>query len=247
MSIPPAHATHLDAYAGVFRLAARLFAYEIDADLYHAMARNPITTETGILAAPASITQSEAEVLEDMAAEFCRLFIGPQPECPPYASAHAGEVKLGGQAARRIDEFMARHGVHPEIGHQPAVLEHDHLSVELALLAHFCELAASNSSHDSLGAARELVLDHLWPWADGYLDNLAALARHSPYGALAGLVRDVLYDALTQLDRPTNTSKGAFSGWTSASRGTPQCPEPRLALLVAASGCSRASGGGAGR
>jgi TorA maturation chaperone TorD len=100
--------------------------------------------------------------LTELAVEFCRLFVGPQPLCPPYASAHQGEVKLGRRSARDIDAFMATYQLRPVIEQQDAVLDHDHLSVELALLAHLYRVA-SGAVADPLtltqawGAAYELL------------------------------------------------------------------------------------------
>jgi TorA maturation chaperone TorD len=132
--------------------------------------------------------------------EFCRLFIGPQPECPPYASAHQGEVKLGGRTAPAVDDFMARHDVRPVIGEHDAVLEHDHLSVELALLAHFYQAAFENGPEgreEAWAAAQELLHHHIWPWADGYLKHVSDAARPGPYRAISSLLWDVLDNSRT--------------------------------------------------
>lgn len=191
----------LTATVGVLRLGARLFAHEVDARLYRQLLGADKTTVGGhsFLEAGAA-DRSEAEALEDLAEEFCRLFIGPQPECPPYASAHQGEVKLGGRTAPAVDDFMARHGVRPVIGEHDAVLEHDHLSVELALLAHFYQAAFEDGPEgreEAWAAAQELLHHHIWPWADGYLKHVSDAARSGPYSAISSLLWDVLNNSRT--------------------------------------------------
>ncbi|GGS28887.1 TorD/DmsD family molecular chaperone [Actinokineospora fastidiosa] len=187
----------LRANTAVLRLAARLFAREVDAPLYGRMLATDIRWGTGhpLVDAP-DATRDEAVILEDMAAEFCRLFIGPQPVCPPYASAWHGEVKLGGRPAHAVEALMVRHGVRPVIDSRDAVLEPDHISVELALLAHFREAAAADPTRTGERAAvRELLEQHIRPWSDGFLERVADAARMGPYEGIAVLLWNVLDDS----------------------------------------------------
>ncbi len=71
-----------DAYA----LSARLFATEVDAALYRAL----LTQDAlGLLDADLRALDEE-QALDALGVEYCRLFIGPQPLCVPYASAQHG-------------------------------------------------------------------------------------------------------------------------------------------------------------
>lgn len=198
----PVGADHVKAYTGLLRLCVRLLSREIDPMLYRQMLNADAHSQEPHrpLADPGLAQREEAEAIEELAAEFCRLFIGPQPVCPPYASAHQGEVKLGGRSARDIDAFLDRHQLRPVLSEQDAVVDHDHLAVELALLAHLYSVAAGTvesdlSIEEAWGAAYELLHTHTWPWADSYLQQLEDTAQYAPYNTIAHLVGRVLKEA----------------------------------------------------
>lgn len=198
----PVGADHLKAYSGLLRLAVRLLAREVDTPLYRQMsnADGHSSKDHAPLIDPDLADTSEHHALVELATEYCRLFIGPQPACPPYASAHQGEVKLGGRAAHNIETFMARHSLHPVIAQQDAILEPDHLSVELALLAHLYSVAAGTTESDltieqAWTASHELLHTHIKPWAFSYLRDLETTAEYAPYTTIAHLVHRVLDEA----------------------------------------------------
>jgi glutaredoxin-like protein len=198
----PVAADHLKAYTGLLRLAVRLLSREIDLLLYLQILNADAHSRPGQrpLADPRLAQLGHDEALEQLAAEFCRLFIGPQPVCPPYASAHQGEVKLGGRAARAIDAFMDRHHLRPVLDERDAVLEHDHLAVHLALLAHLYGGAAGTVDtgippEQAWAAAYELLHNHTWPFGDSYLRQLEQSARFAPYNTIAHLIHRVLEEA----------------------------------------------------
>jgi TorA maturation chaperone TorD len=90
MTAPLEATARRDLYA----LTARLFMAEVDVALYRALA---VQDALGLIDVELS-AMGEEQALEALAVEFCRLFIGPQPLCVPYASAHRGEALLGGRA-----------------------------------------------------------------------------------------------------------------------------------------------------
>lgn len=198
----PVVADHVKAYTGLLRLAVRLLAREIDPLLYRQM--HDADTHSGDsqrpLTDPGLAERPETEALEELAAEYCRLFIGPQPVCPPYASAHQGEVKLGGRSAHAIGAFMDRYGLHPLVQEEDAVVDQDHLAVELALLAHLYRIAAGAVSGglapgEAWAAAHDLLHTHIRPWAGAYLGRLQSAAQFAPYTTIAHLVREILEEA----------------------------------------------------
>ncbi|MFI0406503.1 mycoredoxin [Actinomadura sp. 3N508] len=207
MSPTPVTADHLTAYTGLLHLAVRLLAREIDPPLYRQLttANAPATDDQRPLIDARLTGRPQQKALEDLAVEYCRLFIGPQPECPPYASAHRGEVKLGGRSAHDIDDFMDRHRLRPVLNEHDAVLQHDHLAVELSLLAHLYDTAAKPAdSHltadTAWAAAHTLLHNHIWPWADDYLRRLQHTAELAPYTTIAHLTWQVLNEASTWPD-----------------------------------------------
>src|SRR5438128_611768 len=153
MTAPLEAAARRDLYA----LTARLFAAEVDVALYRAL----VAQDTlGLIDAKLS-TLGEERALEALAVEFCQLFVGPQPRCVPYASAHRGEALLGGRARTRLEAFLRRVGfASDEVAMR--IASPDHLAVELAVLAHLYTLT------DTADTVREFLYDHVLPWAPAY-------------------------------------------------------------------------------
>lgn len=166
-----------DAYA----LAARLFAAEVDRDVYRALLdHDPL----GLLDA-ALRALDESQALETLAVEYCRLFLGPQPLCVPYASAQRGEALLGGRARTRLEALMQRVGfVYDATALRLA--SPDHLAIALALLAHLTTL------DDAAAARRAFLCDHVLPWVPAYCTQVAAATTLSLYRTAAALVLALL-------------------------------------------------------
>lgn len=166
------------------RLASRLLAVEVDAAL---LARLRATPE---LLDPALAGLDDARAIEELAVEYCRLFIGPQPVCPPYASAYSGGRRLGGRAESDLRGFLAAHDLELRVRREVALLGSDHLAVHLAVLAHLYDRPADRRTRDVIA---ELVERHLTPWARDLAAVLVARSRLRPYST-AGAVLGGLLD-----------------------------------------------------
>lgn len=182
--------TLVSAHVGVYRLASRLLASEIDTPLFARL-------RDGGLLDDAALALPEREALDTLAAEFCRLVIGPEPVCLPYASVQRGEALLGSRAEQEITAFVRQHGLAVALAPDVAVLSNDHLSVQLALLAHLHDVASrARATADVVaeGAVAELVEQHLRPWAVTTAETIADAAEWEPYrsvfGMTAGLLRE---------------------------------------------------------
>lgn len=180
----------------LYLLVSRLFVTEVDIALYDSILTHP-EMEALFLPKGSSPTREllPEEAVEVMAVEFCRLFVGPRPVCPPYASVQRGEALVGGRSARLLEEFMeARQLRLDALGRLP-VLAADHLSIELALLALLYDYSAAGMAlddEDPMTSVRTLLQDHLLPWAPEYLSMLVAYAPMPPYQGLARLTLALL-------------------------------------------------------
>jgi TorA maturation chaperone TorD len=183
MTVPLEATARRDLYA----LTARLFMAEVDVTLYRALA---VQDSAGLIDRELS-AMGEERALEALAVEFCRLFIGPQPLCVPYASAQRGEALLGGRARTRLEAFLHRVGF-PCDPMAMRLASPDHLAVELAVLAHLYTLA------DTV-AIREFLDDYLLPWAPAYCEHVAATATLSFYRTTARLVVALLAEEGAQV------------------------------------------------
>jgi TorA maturation chaperone TorD len=184
----------LAAHAQLFSLCARLFAEEVDAPLYRALIAEPLKgalAPLGLRWVSAELEAlGEGRALEELAAEYCRLFVGPSPACPPYHSAFSGAALLGARHAKRVEELAARHEL--EVVLPPRIVSADHIAIELALLAAALGRAVDDEapSHDS--AARELTERLLLPWLPEFLTTLAGAAVHAPYTTMSALLPGLL-------------------------------------------------------
>jgi TorA maturation chaperone TorD len=166
----------LAARRDLYRLASRLLASEIDAPLHERL------RGVGMLDDPPA-------TVDDLAAEFCRLFVGPRPVCMPYASARGPAPALRAEPEQRFIRFLSGCGL-AATAPGARLLGQDHLAVELAVLAHLYDrVVSAPASEDAAvvrGHARTLATEHLLPWAAEAADELAAAARLAPYTTVAG-------------------------------------------------------------
>ena len=177
MTAPLKATARRDLYA----LTARLFAAEVDAALYRALAAQDAL---GLIDAELS-AMGEARALEMLAIEFCRLFIGPQPLCVPYASAYRGEALLGGRARTRLEAFLHRIGFTFDAVAM-RIASPDHLAVELAVLAYLY------ARTDTAATIHEFLCDHALPWVPAYCEQVASVAALDFYRTAARLVAALL-------------------------------------------------------
>jgi len=171
------------AKAELCALLARLFAGEVDSALYGQLRRSAGSTLPWL--EPALLELPEARALELLAVEYCRLFVGPQPLCPPYASADRQEALLGGGARTRLEAFAAAHGV-PIPADEWRVASPDHIAIELAMLAYLYAEGFPQT------VVREFLSRHLLPWAPHFLANVESHARYQLYHLAAQLGAAVL-------------------------------------------------------
>ena len=188
---PLGPAARRDLYA----LAARVFAAEADEALLAQLGSVQVAAgePTGfVFVEPDLAARGPVHAVEELAVEYCRLFIGPQPVCAPYASAARGEALMGGRARTRLEDFMQRHAI--ELADGARIASPDHVAIELSLLAELCDELASDPTDaaEVLAAIRELLRDHVLPWVPDFLERIERETTRALYRATAQLVALVL-------------------------------------------------------
>jgi TorA maturation chaperone TorD len=157
----------------LYLLVARLFQEEVDDALYR---RLLATQRDGLVWIEPTLAElPEARAIEALQIEYCRLFIGPNPVCPPFASVMRGEAVLGGRSRTTLDELLASHGLAVDDGARLA--SPDHVAVVFAILA---ELSEPEAVRECL---RRLVL----PWVPSWLSTLEHGTEHALFRTLARL------------------------------------------------------------
>lgn len=182
----------------LYLLVARLLAEELDAPLYHRLLDMQSDALRWIEPELAELPSERA--LEALDTEYCRLFIGPAPVCPPYASLLRGEAVLGGRARTSIDEFLAARGLTIEAGVR--IASSDHVAVAFATLA---ELSAED-------AISTWLCDFVEPWVPGWLFAVETNTERQLFRTVAHIG-----NALIAEDR----ERYLRDSWPSASRCSP--------------------------
>lgn len=181
------------ARAQLLALCARLLAEEVDAPLLRALAdprmREAMAPLDVAFIAGELLAQGEARALEELAAEYCHLFVLPGAPCTPYQSAFTGAAMLGARHADRVEEVAALHGL--AITRPARVATSDHIAVQLALLA-----AALGRGRAGELAVADVLEQLLLPWAPAYFEALAGAARLPTWRAVARLAPALLHAEL---------------------------------------------------
>lgn len=174
----------LDAAArrDLYLLVARLLREEIDAPLY----RRLIAAQSDALPwiEPEIAELPEVRALEVQETEYCRLFIGPNPACPPFASVVRGEALLGGRARTIVDDYLGSHGL--AVNPAARVASSDHVAVVFATLAELCD------SDDVRTCLRDLAL----PWIPHWLSELEQRSERVLFRTLARIAQALLDEEL---------------------------------------------------
>lgn len=171
----------------LYALAARVFAAEIDEPLYRHFSSALIETlcrKSGLVFIEPELAALGADrAVEELAVEYCRLFIGPQPRCTPYASAARGEALLGGRARTELESLMRSRGI--SLADEARIASPDHAAVELSVLAH------AYGDGDESGAAG-FLRDHVLPWMPSFLAAVEGESRRDLYRSVARLTAALL-------------------------------------------------------
>lgn len=128
---------------------------------------------------------------EELAVEYCRLFIGPGPHLSPHEAILRGEQKHWGDSTVAVNAAYAQAGFRmaPEIHEMP-----DHVGVELAFVAMLCEQearflarGAAAKAASARSARRQFLIEHLGVWLPLMSRELAARGKLTFYKTAARL------------------------------------------------------------
>lgn len=162
----------------LYLLLARLLGEEPDISLY----RGLLSTQGVALPwiEPEIAALPDRLALEALEMEYCRLFVGPYPACPPYASVLRGEAILGGRARSSIEDYLAARGIVANA--QSRVASPDHVAIAFAVLAELTE------PNEICGWLRDFVL----PWVPSWLSTLEVTAERVLFRTVARLGQAVI-------------------------------------------------------
>ena len=188
----------------IYRLLARVYREEPDLKLVSeaksqsfqdALKEMNIGFENDFLKA------SDLALVESLAVEFTRLFVGPGKHIPPYESVHhklngGGWGSLWGESTAEVNKFIKTAGLElkQRYGNLP-----DHISVELEFLSEVCKTEAQAYEENEyegtlyiLDMEKKFIGKHLIKWTPIFCDKVRKETRSSFYKAMASLTKDFI-------------------------------------------------------
>ncbi len=136
--------------------------------------------------------------IEQLAVEFCRLFIGPNPLVPPYESVHRTEPGNSGQFWG--DATVKINGIVKTLGLEYAGDFHempDHICVEFELMYRLLNLEAEcleNNDEVTRATAKSaqnaIFKEHCAIWLPAFCEKVETASNDPFYVALARLTQD---------------------------------------------------------
>jgi TorA maturation chaperone TorD len=173
--------------SGVLGLLSLLWHREADARTLRALRQPPLSVAWkkagGTL--PADIT---AELVDELATDYCRLLIGPQHRISPVQSIWEQSRFQGAAAAsmRRYVEMLD--------GFRPCVEIIDHVAVQLQYAATLTGLATQTRGSLIQGLGKAFARDHL-EWTSVFFEGVEEKAETEFYRSLAQVSRGFLFDS----------------------------------------------------
>lgn len=181
----------LEARAGVYELLSRLWLYEVDPTLLAELTDGSLEAGWTELGGP----MVEVDQLEELATEYCRLFVGPRDQVAPFQSVwETGQH--GGDAVASMRECL-------ELLSEPvAKLEEipDHLGVQLLLMSVFLRCLADDPNSEDLRDLAEGFADSHLTWPTEMLKAAADRSQTPFYGFLIDATRKFLAGEQELLD-----------------------------------------------
>ncbi len=186
-----------------YGLLRRIFSQEVDPALLawcREQERLGLWADLGLDLVGALAAEDDEALLEELAVEFCRLFITSGTGGSPHESVHSGNLGsrsgsplLFGDRASAMKQLCREAGFELEREEQLP----DALEVELELMERLCEWEGEAGSQGKtaevsrLKALQERALrEHLARWVPDYGRKLAAQAESGFYRAMLTLLAD---------------------------------------------------------
>ena len=128
----------------------------------------------------------DPDFIEQLAIDYCALFIGPKEHLPPYQSVWE-DGQLQTDTVDSIESFAE--AVHFKSTEDVMA---DHLGYQLQLMGHITQQLSTRSDNtDLVDLAKEYFKRHL-SWSDRLLSAAGRKSTTDFYNAMVGLTRDLL-------------------------------------------------------
>jgi TorA maturation chaperone TorD len=155
----------------------------------------------------------EKELLEDLAVEYTRLFLGPGKHISPNESVHhkkegSHSGQLWGESTAEVKKFIESSGL--EYGSEYTGLP-DHISVELEFMQQVLqreeqawEAEDKEMAHLCLENEKKFIEEHLARWVPVFCDKVIEEAELPFYREMAGLTKKFIEFETEEINRYGN-------------------------------------------
>ncbi len=182
----------ITARCGMYRLLSRLWIRELDLELLRALCSPPLRDLFTAAGGKTPDGDDEA-VKEQLAMDYCRLFVGPANHLPPFQAVwQTGQFQ--GKTTVSMSSFVDVVGYNTQL--LPAGMMLDHLGVQLDVMGHILGQALiRQSKEDGLDEVLEVsdafFARHL-QWPTRLLQTAIPRATTDFYRSLIQVTRDFL-------------------------------------------------------
>ena len=182
-----------DATTSVYGLLARLWLNEVDDKLLASLTTGELAARWETICHRRSAIHDSS--LDELAVEYCLLFVAPSPQISPYQSVWE-EQQLSGKSTTSMDRFVEL--IQPAMRTWGDTLS-DHLGVQLAVMGMFSaleneSLAATNNdeTHQPIeNLPRQFFATHL-AWSERFMTQARQLELPGFYGELVEVTKAFL-------------------------------------------------------
>ena len=185
------HADELRGIAMVYRLLGRFFSSELDEATWSLLLEPPtfeVLRELGIQPPERLAGSSVEEQLEDLAIDFCQLFVGPKDHLIPVHSVWS-EGRYDASAAQSLSQFLAAIGVRDP--RQDSAMPVDHLGNQLTLMSQLLERQAEGINGEDNETPWDQIAqqfsERFLRWPGPLLKQMESKAESEFYQSLAGV------------------------------------------------------------
>lgn len=175
----------LASLAGAYQLLARLWQQEVDEAFLASLLDEPLCD---FFAAAGGILPDDVALstLEELAVDFCQLFLGPANHLPPFQSVWQ-RGQLQGEPAESMQHYVSMAGC------AASGLMVDHLGVQLEVMGRLLDVGSESAQHanDVVDLAAAYFAEHL-NWAAPLFESAIDRATTDFYRSTIGMTRDFL-------------------------------------------------------
>jgi TorA maturation chaperone TorD len=199
--------------SNIYGFLATVYRQEITSDLLHQI-NDPqflgILSDIGLEGIDDFLQNPENELLEDLAVEYARLFLGPGKHVSPHESVHHQRDdgqwgNLWGASTAEVKKFIETTGLGYSDDFKGIP---DHITVELEFMQQLTlreEQAWMNADADAAVSCRQtekkFIEGHLVRWIPDFCKNVMQQAELPFYRALAALTRSFIEFEIQEMNR----------------------------------------------